>query len=418
VDKFSIVFITINASLIPEVEIVTRVTPILIVTIFLTSLLIVPSMFVFGGSNALVDIDATTPESLAITSQVSRDARVAIYDEDDLSVPVISHALNPTNNLAEITALLEGAGHSVDLLTEEDILDHKLMTADYDVFIMVNNVPRPSINKLVKDFWLGGGGLLTFNSAVSFLWYEGIIISGMDFDNGYGMWWGYFQSDSQTVVSRHPTMTDYHIDDVVYERAEGWATSWEPKLIEGRGSEMIFLTYNATQTEFITAFAIDNKKDGGRVVQLPGDGSSIPTDFESIILDSVNWLVPKPKGRIAFDLSHQPRLSVDDWDGEFSTLVDPDERYAQFRTLAANHTYTFDKLYPSPEGNFTAERLAKYDVLVIIWPDVDYTAAERLAVDTWVQGGGCLLVLGDRTGLSGGGAGDTYINQLLQQHCT
>ena len=45
---------------------------------------------------------------------------------------------------------------------------------------------------------------------------------------------------------------------------------------------------------------------------------------------------------------------------------------------------------------------------------MDYTSAERLAVDAWVQGGGSLLVLGDRTGLSGPGPGDAYINQLIQ----
>lgn len=390
----------------------TRVTPMLIVTIFLTSLLFIPSVFVFGGSNALTNIDVT-PESQALLAQIPHNARVAIYDEDNLTVPVVSYASNLTNNLAEITTLLEGAGHSVDLLTEEDILNHELMTADFDVFILVNNVPRPSIEHLVKEFSLGGGGLLTMNSAVSYLWYGGYIFADQDYDVGYGIWWGYFPSDSQNVTSRHPTMKDYHINDTVYERSELWATSWTPKLEEARGNDMILLMDNATEPEFITAFAIDNTKDGGRIVQLPGDGSSIPTDFESIILDSVDWLVPRPKGRIVYDLSHSPRLAVDIWDDLATVYFEPNV-FTQFRTLAVNHTYTFDKLYPLASGNLTAERLAKYDVLIIVWPDLNYTTAEYLAVEEWVDGGGSLLVLGDRTGLSGGGPGNTYINMMLQ----
>jgi hypothetical protein len=144
---------------------------------------------------------------------------------------------------------------------------------------------------------------------------------------------------------------------------------------------------------------------------MPGDGSSIPSDFESVIVDSVEWLIPRPKGRIVYDLTHQPRLGVDAWD-DLATVYDIDHNYGQFRTLAANHTYTFDKLYPSPDGNLTASRLAKYDVLVIVWPDLNYTTAEYAAVEDWVNGGGSLLVLGDRTGL--GGLGNTYINMMLQ----
>ncbi|MHA1588097.1 MAG: DUF4350 domain-containing protein, partial [Candidatus Thorarchaeota archaeon] len=361
----------------------------------------------FVGMNSDVSL-----QSLAVPAQIPRDARVAIYDEDNLTVPAISHAMNVTNNLAEITTLLEGAGHTVDLLTEEDILNHELLTADYDVFIMINNVPKPSISKLVKEFWLGGGGLLTFNSAVSYLWYEGIIFPDQDYDVGYSNWWGYWRSDSQNITSRHSTMKDYHVNDTVYERDELWATSWEPKLVEGRGNDMIILMNNATQTDFISAFAIDNSRDGGNVVQLPGDGSSIPTDFESIILDSVEWLIPRPKGRIVFDLTHSPRLGVDEWDTLATIYWIANRSFDHFRTLATNHTYTFDKLYPSPDGNLTASRLAKYDVLVIVWPDLNYTTAEYAAVEEWVNQGGSLLVLGDRTGL--GGPGNININMMLQ----
>jgi len=257
--------------MIREVENVTRVTPVLIVAIFLTSLLIVPSVFVFGGSNALTNIDAT-PESLAITSQIPRDARVAIYDEANLTVPAISQAVNLTNNLAEITTLLEGADHTVDLLTEEDILNHELITADYDVFLLVNNVPRPSIANLVKEFWLSGGGLMSFNGAMSFLWYGGILEPSFTTDK-YVSHWLYLPSDTQKVSSRHPTMKEHHINDTISERAENWALTATDVLDDlDIWDDTTILLRNVTFSPLLTAFAVDNSHRGGRIVQLPGDG--------------------------------------------------------------------------------------------------------------------------------------------------
>jgi len=386
----------------------TRGMPILIVALFFASLLMVPSVFISLNADA-------TPIDFAIPSQSGEHTvRVAIYDEDNTTAPV---GANPTitgftNNVNEIETLLESAGHEATLLTTQDILNHELITADYDVFILVNNLPRESISDLVKEFWLGGGGLLTFNKALSYLNYKSIIWPGLGAD-AYGLLWGNVTSNTQNVTARHPAMKDYHINDTVTERISDWAVISEAVF---DGSDIWYyvtpLLSNLTHPDYLTGFAMDSRIEGGRLVHLPGDGSSIPTDFESIIVDSVDWLMPRPKGRIAYDLSHFPRLAIDAWDVEFATYYLPPNVFSQFRTLAVNHTYTFDKLYPSASGNLTAERLAKYDVLIVDWPDINYTTAEYLAVDEWVNGGGSLLVLGDRTGL--GGDGYIYINTMLK----
>ena len=293
----------------------------LIVGIFLASLLFVPQVFVLGGNNTQANIDGPF-YTQALLSQLPHDARVAIYDEDNVTVPAISDAApgSLTNNITEITTLLEDAGHSVDLLTEEDILDHQLITANYDVFIMVNNIPRPSIFNLVREFSLGGGGLLSFENAVSYLWFGGFIQQGRTTDAGGSLYWGYYESAGQNVTARHPTMKDYHEGDNVTLPDEIRVTHWGPQLNTERGNDMVHLTNNSITSGYITAFAIDNSKDGGRIVQLPGDGYSIASDMESVILDSVEWLVPRPKGRIVFDLSHSARIGVDPWDAPYITV--------------------------------------------------------------------------------------------------
>jgi len=387
-----------------------RVIPILLIMIFLGGLVVVPQVITVMDNN--VD-----PVNFAIPSQIGDTTiRVAIYDEDDYTVPT---GANPSlsgfsNNLGEVETLLEGAGHEVTLLTTEDIEDHELVLANYDVFILLNNLPKDTISNLVYEFWLGGGGLLSFDKAFSYLSYKSIVWPDLGID-GYGILWGNLTSDIMNVTARHSTMKDYQVGDQVTETTGDWAHISQLILSGSPISDDITpLLINHTTPDLMFGFAMDSPLKGGRLVHLPGDGSAIPSSFESIIVDSVEWLMPRPKGRIAYDLAHSPRLSVDGWDGEFSTLTDPVNNFEQLRTLAANHSYTFDKFYPSSAGNFTAARLAMYDVLILSWPDIDYTSAERTAVMTWVEEGGNLIVLGDRTGLSGGGTGDVFINQLIQ----
>ncbi|MHA1965132.1 MAG: hypothetical protein ACW97G_11160 [Candidatus Thorarchaeota archaeon] len=361
------------------------------------------------------------PVDFSIPAQIDHSVRVAIYDEDDTTVPLgASVVLNNsfTNNLNEVQTILEGAGHTVTLLDEQDILDHQLMTADFDVFVLVNNVPRDSIANDVYEYWLGGGGLLTFNKAFSYLSYQSIIWPDLGVD-GYGILWGNLTADVMNVTERHSTMKDYHVGDILTEREADWAVIAEV-VFDGSPvwDSITPLIRNVTDPDLMYAFAMDSNwwggHEGGRLVHLPGDGSSIPTSFESIIVDSVEWLMPRPKGRIVYDLTHAPRLSVDPWDDEFATLYTPVNSFTQFRNMAVNHSYTFDKLYPSASGNLTAERLANYDVLMICWPDLNYTGAEIVAVEEWVTNGGSLLVLGDRNGLIGPNPGDLAINELLQ----
>ena len=112
-----------------------------------------------------------------ITSQVDPDnVKIAIYDESNTSKP--SYFTNGilTHNITEIQNTLIGAGFQVSNITTQQIYDHELLTSNYDVFIMVDNVPREKIINQVKEFWLGGGSILSFDSAIAYLCYAGILV--------------------------------------------------------------------------------------------------------------------------------------------------------------------------------------------------------------------------------------------------
>lgn len=391
------------------------------IALFLSGLVsVIPS---YAMTSTLYSTPEVTADNLSVTPAIDAQVRtpesirVAVYNEANVTVPDYSaHASGLTNNYSEVVALLAGAGYTVTPVTEADILNHNLTLANYDVFVMVNNLPRETIVNLVKEFWLGGGGVLSFNSAFVYLFYYGLLGPEMEGFEGYGGLWQYYSVDIVNVSARHPITKEYQISDTVSEREGNWLTFWgglwDPAWYDSvnDGSQTILLN-NLTAVNYCYGVAIDSPYRGGRVVQLIGDGYSIPTDFDSIIINSVDYLTPRPKAKIAYDFSHQPRLGVDLWD-TLATIPDPLAAFSQLRNEYVNHSYTFDKFYPSNAGNFTLERLSKYDVLIVDWPDLNFTETERLAVMNWVTAGGSLMLLGDRTGL--GGDGNDDINYLIQ----
>ncbi|MHA2388624.1 MAG: DUF4350 domain-containing protein, partial [Candidatus Hodarchaeales archaeon] len=317
---------------------------------------------------------------------------------------------------SEVVSILENAGHEVTLLTAANILDHELLTINFDVFVMINNLPRENIAPLVQDFWLGGGGVLSFNSGISFLFYYGLLAPELEGTDPAISYWQYLPAADINISSRHPVTQEYQISDSISERPRNWVTFWVPywdtysSIVE---RDVKILMNNITLPDHGYGVAIDSHYRGGKVVQLPGDGYAIPSDFNSIITNAVEWLVPAHKGRIAYDLSHQPRLCINEWDEEFATIYVETNSFSQLRNSLVNRSFTFDKFYPSPTANFSSERLSHYDLIVLDWPDINYTASEKVAIEEWVSTGGSLLVLGDRLGLIGGGPGIEYINFLL-----
>ncbi|MBN2229108.1 MAG: hypothetical protein JW779_05900 [Candidatus Thorarchaeota archaeon] len=386
-----------------------RVLPMILIPIFLVTMFIVPQALVGTSENL-------TLQDLAAPAQVSRDARIAVYDEDNVTVPTESAAENLTNHISALVTLLENAGHEVTELTTADILNHELSVADYDIFVMVNNVPRENIGTLVKDYWLGGGALLSFNSAMSYLWYQEIIYPGVTGDPRY-IAWDYRPFDTQNVTVRHSTMKDYHINDTVIENAGNWAIAAK-SIFSGSDivDDYIFMLANLTEPNFVSAFSVENSYRGGRIVQLPGDGQSFTTSIRSIIFDSVDWLVPRPKGRILFDLAHSPRNPIDSWDKDngYSLYWVAANGFTHLRNYLVNHTYVVDKLYPTTGDAYTSAVLAKYEMLIVAWPDLNFTDTEITTLTNWVTNGGTLLVLGDRTGL--GGNGYIWLNELLADY--
>ncbi|MFW9810058.1 MAG: hypothetical protein ACFFE6_11840 [Candidatus Thorarchaeota archaeon] len=344
------------------------------------------------GSNQILTNRA--PVDTSLHAQFAEETvKVAVYAEDNTTLPSYASGGVSTAYHANLIQLLEANGYAATPLSTEDILDHKLMAAYFDVFILPNNLPKDEIVNHVIDYWLSGGGILSFDSGLGYLYYHGLIVPG---EIGlYGLLgvditehWGFDYVNNVTVGARHSSAKNYQVDDTILI-LENTTIHDRFHFSSANPEDFVPLLIETGVSDTTVGFTLDNSaRKGGRIVQLPGNCSYFPSWETSIIFDSIDWLTPRPKGRIAIDLSHHPYYGVDAWDEN----VNNGDRYYIMRDLLVNHSFTFDKLYLEP---LTSSILNQFDVLMIDAPSVNYSATEMALLRSWVEDGGGLFYLSD-----------------------
>ncbi|MHA1235679.1 MAG: hypothetical protein ACTSQL_11410, partial [Promethearchaeota archaeon] len=361
----------------------------LIILLTFATLLSAISLPLSANANS---VDLRTSDITPRSSQIiPRTVRVAIYDEPNVTRPSYASAAILTNNYSSIQTTLLAAGHEVTPITTNQIYNHELKNARYDVFIMADQLPKTNITNYVKEYWLGGGALLSMDSALNFICYAGILPPESAGDDGNGIYWSYQYSSVQNITTRHPISRSYAVNDsfTIYGSESSATFNWGALQGTSIASDVVKVATRPGLPNAATVVAFDPQSRGGKVVHLP---SPREIDDDAILIDVIEWLCPRPKGRILFDLSHQPVYGVDDWDGpDYATFG---ERYFLWRDNLVNRSYTFDKLYPSVSGNLTSDNLAPYDMLILCSPTINYTANEISSVINWVDNGGGLFVMG------------------------
>lgn len=332
----------------------------------------------------------------AVPFPESRPIRVAIYDEQNLTKPSYDKSSGVvTNNVLNLADILtDNEQIDITFVNTQDISNRVLNTANFDVFAIVDNNPREIITDMVGDFWLAGGGIITFDGAAAFLGYFGILPPEAIGTDGYPTYWTY-STDGFNITNRHPVAKAYDLDTSIEADGLYGYCGWNWSALTGSviASDLTPIAHGISNANDITILAFDSSERGGKVVTVGFDlnHEEIP-ELDQLIRDAVDWLAPRPKAKIAFDMSHKPRRSIDTWD----TYSDYPGSYAIMRDLLVSHGYTVDKLYGVPSGdNFTYSRLSKYDMLICLSPDLNYTAGDLAAIEAWVADGGSLLAVSD-----------------------
>ncbi|MFX1293904.1 MAG: DUF4350 domain-containing protein [Promethearchaeota archaeon] len=289
--------------------------------------------------------------------------------------------------------ILEAFGYQATLLDVQDIYNHALMTAEYDVFVLPDNLPRENITNCIYEFWLGGGAILALDGSAMYLCYMGMLPPEASGTSGQGAFWS-FSGNDINITSRHPVSKSYSLGDVINTKI-GYLR-WDWTALQGSviASDLTRVARSQDDPDTASVLAFDPTDRGGKIVTIAQDLESdeLP-ELDQMLGDAVEWLCPNPKGRILYDLSHLPYEGIDPWD----TLAVQKPYYAEWRNALVNRSYTFDKLYPSATGNLTTSNLVPYDMLIVVLPRINFTSLEVTVVTNWIAEGGGLIAIGDST---------------------
>jgi thermitase len=118
-----------------------------------------------------------------------------------------------SNDYQTLVDALNARGFYAEALTNEEIMNGAL--SNFDVFVMVDNVPSESAVPFVVDFWQRGGGLIGFDSAICFFCYAGVLPSESVGYNGYGAYWDYGTSPLTMISAVHPVTEGYTVGQII-----------------------------------------------------------------------------------------------------------------------------------------------------------------------------------------------------------
>ncbi|MCF2137963.1 MAG: hypothetical protein K9W43_12085 [Candidatus Thorarchaeota archaeon] len=366
----------------------------MILSFLLASLVPLGNNVVVFQNGAMSETPSQDGASSVIASGLpSRNVRVALFYDDDIATGVSYSATGTySSDFTGLKNLFVGAGYTVTTLTRSMILNHELQPTNYDVLVLPDMLPDDDIVNHTLEFWLGGGGILSIDGSINFIVYAGIFPQDTAGDNGFGNYWNFKCGSVVTVANIQPPTKSKALNEELNIADTDYATfNWSVISSLANAKYMTPILKDKNDPNNIAGLTYDSPYQGGRTVQIVGSVHVVPDSLKQIYLDSVEWLAPRPRGRIGFDLSHRPRLGVDAWD-DLSKF--PGE-YKTARNLWVHHGYIFEKIYPRTSGNLTLERLSKYDMVIIVVPDYNYTDAEIDALITWVNGGGSLFVAAD-----------------------
>lgn len=345
---------------------------------------------------SLLDYGAIEPIMEQSWLPPDRIIKVAVYSESNLTAPTYATGAGVLhNNDTGMRDILMLYGYDVTLLTTNDIFDHELTTANFDVFLMVDNYPRENITNQVTEFWKSGGGLVSFGNAAGFLCYFGILPPEAALSSGHGVYW-LNSANAVNITARHPVSQRYQLNQTLAE-SPAVELCWIWSALQGTSiaNDLTMVARSNNNANYASVIAYDpSTVGGGKVVAFSADNSGVSfPELNDMISDAVEWLCPRPKARIAFDLSHNPYYGLDDYDGDYcgSTVL----THTEMRNELVKRGYTFDKLYPPDGGELTSSVLAAYDMLVILAPTTDYTSSEVSAVTNWMSSGGSILAISD-----------------------
>ncbi|MFW9991145.1 MAG: fibronectin type III domain-containing protein [Candidatus Odinarchaeota archaeon] len=193
-----------------------------------------------------------------------------------------------TNDYQSLYDGLISAGIVTAIVTNEDIISGEL--TDFDVLFLIDNVPNEFASPIVRDWWLAGGNIISFDSSICFLNWAGILPPEAAGTSGSDVYWNYDSPSTGVVVDdTHPVMYGYSNDQTVYGTS-GDAQYYSPA-IQGTSAAPYYMplvkTAVGSDYDLVAAYA---PVTGGRVVHIWDYDHWNTASNQQMITNTISWM--------------------------------------------------------------------------------------------------------------------------------
>nr|MDO8114546.1 hypothetical protein [Candidatus Sigynarchaeota archaeon] len=183
-----------------------------ILLIFLTFALVCTSLV----TNKPVSDDATHDNDVFGNPGLRASAnltgvRVAVLNEAGAPGFTVQGTLS--NTYSTMVTFMASQGATAAAVTSANIASGAL--ANYDVFIMVDNIPLTSASTALRTAWQNGLSILAFDSSIEGLCYYGILPAASQSSNGYSTYWTYGTGAASRVDLAHPITAGYTVGNTI-----------------------------------------------------------------------------------------------------------------------------------------------------------------------------------------------------------
>jgi hypothetical protein len=231
---------------------------------------------------------------------------VSFYSSD-VKPPYFQGSLG--NNITDLMNAISSAGYETRVLIDQMIIQGMLDSTK--VLVFCDNAPSEEACAVIKE-WLGPGkGIITFDSAASFLCYAGILPPESAGSGGEDTYWDYNGSGNGIVVNTsHPVTEGYNAGSSIGGEsgdAEYTDMMMEETSIGAQYFPLVGDTASGPERGMVVAY----EGSLGRVVHFWDNTNWGNTDIQQMILNAVSWIYYSTETIIARDDLYHVSVAMD-----------------------------------------------------------------------------------------------------------
>lgn len=252
-----------------------------------------------GSINVTFEIIPVLDEEYLFNNKITKF--ITVLDASDIVVGILDSIVEPSyseggfrNDYITLYNGLLSVGIEPIIVTNDDIISGTLDTLT--ILILIDNLPSDSASGIIGNWCLSGGNILSFDSSICLLNYEGLLPAEAAGTNGKDLYWDYNSVVNGYVRNNlHPIMAGYTLGSELTGSSSN--ARYFNTAIEGTSAEPYYTSLVEPETDNTYSFiSVFDNPAMGKIVQIWISDHWANEEFHQMILNTLDWFADSATG--------------------------------------------------------------------------------------------------------------------------